>query len=565
MALTRWHTLVAALWAGITCGFLYTFGTFGTALKDKFHLGTQTNTISTCQVVVGLVTFTAGLLVDWIGVGPTLILGCLINTGSWLIFGVIATGSSTTQGVVLIFSCLAGAATWGGACVTAAVFTTLAKNFKGQSSTPIGIAKAWVGVASGVATTTYVGFFPTSDKSEERLGYLWFLSAACFLGVALSAPLLRLIDEPVSDDRLWLPLHRRYQFLTGVTLVLIGVTASATLFHDSMSSTTKVVFSSAILAVVLVPCVLLIPRCGAADARAQSMENPGLLASPLSPASVARPASPWDGGPSVMLKRVDAYILWFVIWSLQSGGILLTINMASITQSRGGGTNDAAEATAAFSCAQSLGRLFAARISDVAVRRRTTRPMGFVILTATMCAGHAVLCLPGRAALFLGTILAGMAFGSMYPLMIVIIGELFGTSRIASNYMVFDGTPSAMASLVVGKYFATAVFNANIPAGSSTCVGDQCYRLTFVAVASLQLVAGVCALVLAIRSRIVYETCYWNEPLDAPATINNTAAVRNGERMQGTKVDRPIGLGRWRHRDTDNTAPQEGQPADADA
>lgn len=532
MGLSRWHTLVAALWAGITCGFLYTYGTFGTALKDKFDLGTQSSTISTAQVAIGLITFTSGLLTDRIGVGPTLLVGAAVNTGSWLVFGAIANGFFTVPAPVVWFSLLACCATWGGACVTAAVFTVLAKNFVGQSAAPIGIAKAWVGVAAGVATTVYVGFFPTSDESPERLGYIWFLSAACFLGVALAAPMLKLLAEPASGDDLCIPNQWRYHLLTANTLVLIATTALASLLHDSMNSTERAVLSSAILVIVALPGLLLLPGGGRRrgdgaggallGAEAQVVLGAGRPSGGAVRGAGAVSRSPWASGPGKMLKRADSWLLWLVIFSLQSGGILLTTNMGNIAQSRGGGNTDAAEATAMFSCAQSLGRLFSGRLSDIAVRRRIPRPFCFVALTAIMCAAHAMLCMPGRGAFFAGTIFAGFAFGSMYPIMIVTIGELFGTERIASNYMVFDGCPGAVSSIAVGKYFAVAVYEANVPAGSDKCFGDGCYRMTFVAVAGLQLIAGSCAVALAMRSRIVYTASIFdpgptNGALPSPA------------------------------------------------
>lgn len=328
--------------------------------------------------------------------------------------------------------------------------------------------------------------------------------------------MLKFLTEPASGDYLWIPNQWRYPFLTGITLLLIAVTVVATVLHDSISDTERAALSVVMLVIVCSPAILLIPsRSRRGEFTDQLVVNEQGTAPPSSPQTtqmLARPVSPWAGGPADMLKRADAYLLLFVIFSLQSGGILLTTNMGNIASSRGGGDSDAAQATAFFSCAQSLGRLFGGRLSDVAVRRRCSRPTCFVALTVTMCVAHAILWMPGREALFLGTSLAGVAFGSMYPIMIVCIGELFGTERIASNYMVYDGTPGAIASVAIGKYFAVWVYNAHTPSGSTTCVGDACYRTTFMAVASLQLVAGACALALAVRSRTVYAKTVWSIP-----------------------------------------------------
>merc|ERR1712039_886171 len=39
----------------------------------------------------------------------------------------------------------------------------------------------------------------------------------------------------------------------------------------------------------------------------------------------------------------------------------------------------------------------------------------------------------------------------VYPLLVIVVGELFGLERVASNYMVYDGAPRALGSLVLAK------------------------------------------------------------------------------------------------------------------
>merc|ERR1719265_1159364 len=86
--LTPWHTLAASLWAATTCGYLYTFSTFSGALKSMFKLSeAELNTIGMGQVIVGLITFSTGVLVDRFGVTISLVIGALLNSTAWLVFG----------------------------------------------------------------------------------------------------------------------------------------------------------------------------------------------------------------------------------------------------------------------------------------------------------------------------------------------------------------------------------------------------------------------------------------------------------------------------------------------
>merc|ERR550532_3728848 len=88
-----------------------------------------------------------------------------------------------------------------------------------------------------------------------------------------------------------------------------------------------------------------------------------------------------------------------------------------------------------------------------------------------MAAGHAILSLPGPGALLLGVMLAGFAYGSSYPLTLFLVVELFGPERVASNYMIFDGTPGAIGTFLSAKMLAGAIYHHHAdPDGK--CRGD---------------------------------------------------------------------------------------------
>jgi len=250
-------------------------------------------------------------------------------------------------------------------------------------------------------------------------------------------------------------------------------------------------------------------------ARAPTQVAPAAPEANLSPPSLLHqvsrlPRSPWACGPLEMIQRIDMWLLWFVIFALQAGGILLTTNFGTIVESRVvGPAVPAASVTALFSATQSLGRLFGGVISDAVVRTRIfTRPAYFVVLTLLMAVAHAVLLLQGPAPLYIGVALAGWCFGSQYPVMIVTITELFGSERIASNYMVFDGFPGAVASLGIAKLLAQSVYQAYEK--DNDCYGARCYNLSYICIIFIEIAATLAAAVLALRARAVYRVILWN-------------------------------------------------------
>merc|ERR1712146_859113 len=88
---------------------------------------------------------------------------------------------------------------------------------------------------------------------------------------------------------------------------------------------------------------------------------------------------------------------------------------------------------------------------------------------------------------------------------------VFGQERVASNYMIFDGTPGAIGSLFFAKYLAQSVYQAHESPGSSTCKGDACFQLSHAVMTMAALVGLLLGVVLAMRTRYVYRHLLGND------------------------------------------------------
>ena len=128
----------------------------------------------------------------------------------------------------------------------------------------------------------------------------------------------------------------------------------------------------------------------------------------------------------------------------------------------------------------------------------------FPAMMVVMAVGHAVLCISGPVALLLGTALTGWAFGSVFPLLVLTLAEIFGKARLASNYMIFDGSPGACGAFIFAVLLKDAVYNAH--AGSDDiCHGDNCFRLSHAVIVAFQLLSAACGCCLCARVRHVYQ------------------------------------------------------------
>eukprot|EP00928_Gymnodinium_smaydae_P027122 TRINITY_DN21079_c1_g1_i1.p2 TRINITY_DN21079_c1_g1~~TRINITY_DN21079_c1_g1_i1.p2 ORF type:complete len:159 (-),score=17.92 TRINITY_DN21079_c1_g1_i1:367-843(-) len=144
---TRWHVLVACIWAAIGCGFAYTFSTFSQALKVEYTLSQENlETIGIATTTVGFVTFSCGLLVDAFGARTMIVVGGLLNASAWFVYGALTMQSVPLGSPALIFLLLGLLATYGSACVTGSVFGILASSGPGMRT--ISLIKSMMAMCS---------------------------------------------------------------------------------------------------------------------------------------------------------------------------------------------------------------------------------------------------------------------------------------------------------------------------------------------------------------------------------------------------------------------------------
>eukprot|EP00927_Polykrikos_kofoidii_P016835 TRINITY_DN17637_c0_g1_i1.p1 TRINITY_DN17637_c0_g1~~TRINITY_DN17637_c0_g1_i1.p1 ORF type:complete len:513 (-),score=54.97 TRINITY_DN17637_c0_g1_i1:107-1645(-) len=500
-AVSKWHVVVAGITAGVGCGFAYSFGTYSDALKLHDNLSdSNVSTVGIATLVVGFITFSSGLLVDRFGASTMLLVGGLTNASAWCMFGFFAINLTIPLAMrTAVFFSLSVIATYGAAICTGAVFGTITKSFPGPDrATAIGIGKAWVGIATGLATTMYDGYFPSDPKSPEHLNYLFFVSGMCCVMILVSAPFIRVPEANNTDtEKLLMPHNLRFGYLTVVTLVVIALTVTVNIMGKHASQQVKTIFAVTLTVGALLPWALLLPG------NSSTVSHESTRAGDVALLRDA-PRSPWESGPLQMMMRADAWMLWFVIFALQGGGTVLTTNFGAILDARPHTDVTGDSASALFSASQSFGRLFGGKLSDLIMSTKTlTRPTALIILTVVMGIAHTMLLIDGTGAFYVAVILAGMCFGSMYPIMIVSIAEMFGSERIASNYMVFDGFPGAVAAVVISKFLFGAF--------------ESQQHACFICLACIEFAAAMMAVMLSCRSRAVYNIL-WVPPPALPET-----------------------------------------------
>ena len=196
-----------------------------------------------------------------------------------------------------------------------------------------------------------------------------------------------------------------------------------------------------------------------------------------------------------LLQTIPA---WLLIWCgivMVGSGTMMTNNMGQMVESLSFDTETMTPASMAmFSVAQAGSRILTGALSDAALTWQIgpmddgiPRPVFLIVAAFVGALAHAVLAMATAPAMFIiGILLAGVAFGMVWPLMVLICGEVFGMKNMATNYLLYDGTTSATGTLLFSKFVTQMVYERHTQEDSNTCFGQECFE------ASQWIVAAAC-------------------------------------------------------------------------
>jgi len=180
---------------------------------------------------------------------------------------------------------------------------------------------------------------------------------------------------------------------------------------------------------------------------------------------------------------------------LVGSGTVMTNNLGQMVSSLQFSPVVTPSALALFSVSQSFGRVMTGAVSEVAVGRGYPRSVFLTMASMVALIAHGILAISTTQLPFIfGVALSGLAFGMIWPLMVLMVGELFGTEHHGQNYMLFDGATSAIGTLAITKGIAQTVYDHH--GDGTNCSGIACFQATHVAVVALTLVSAALSLLI---------------------------------------------------------------------
>jgi len=227
---------------------------------------------------------------------------------------------------------------------------------------------------------------------------------------------------------------------------------------------------------------------------------------------------------------------WLMIWTcviLVGGGTVMTNNIGQMTEALGFDPAMISASLALFSAAQGASRVCTGIASELALKWHlpwyfgcfssggggtaggVPRPAFLVLASLVSAASHFILAVSTTEEAFaFGVTLSGVAFGMVWPMMVLITGEVFGNRHVGANYMFYDGFSSAAGTLLLSKFVAQEVYDEHIvenhgdPGAATTdfmCLGAGCFANSHVIVSLLSLTCVVSSIGLIRTTRHVYN------------------------------------------------------------
>ena len=205
------------------------------------------------------------------------------------------------------------------------------------------------------------------------------------------------------------------------------------------------------------------------------------------------------------MLTVDFWILFLAMACGMGSGLATVNNISQIGGSLGYTSFETSTLVSLWSIWNFLGRFGAGYVSDYFLHLRGwARPLFMVITLATMCIGHVVIAsgLPG--ALYAGSVLVGVCYGSQWSLMPTIASEIFGVVHMGTIFNTIT-IASPVGSYIFSVRVVGYIYDKEASAEGNTCTGTQCFMLSFLIMASATLLGSLAALGLYFRTKSFYN------------------------------------------------------------
>ncbi|XP_061945987.1 protein NUCLEAR FUSION DEFECTIVE 4-like isoform X2 [Populus nigra] len=510
-----WVGLAAAVWVLIAAGNGYNFPLYSPSLKSVLGLNQQQITILgvandigesvgllpgiACNkfppwalLSVGVVFCFLGYGVLWLTVTQT-----VIGLPYWLIWVALVVATNST--------------TWFGT----AVLVTNMRNFPLSRGTVSGILKGYAGIAAAVYTVIYKLVLKDSD-SELLLILTLGIPILCLAMMYFIRPCSPASGEDSSE-------HVHFIFSQVASVLLALYLLITTIISGVVSLSDTVSYILVLIMVIILMSPLAIP-----------------VKMTLFPAEHKRHVPPSDSSDHLVPKEGESTPTDSLLTPSSSGtnlgsfyenddaldaDILLAVGEGAVKKKRrprrgvAFGLEDTTLLLTLFSFCNFVGRIGSGAVSEHFVRlKMIPRTLWMTFALMVMLVTFILFAFALNGILYAAIPLLGICYGVLYAIMVPTVSELFGLKHFGLIYS-FMGLGNPIGALLFSGTLAGYVYDAEAAKqSSSSCVGPDCFKMTFLVLAGVCGLGTILSIILTVRIRPVYELLYSGGSFRLPQT-----------------------------------------------
>ncbi|EES16459.1 hypothetical protein BDA96_08G209000 [Sorghum bicolor] len=511
-ARTRWSALAASALIQCCAGSSYCFGVYSPALKaSQRYDQSALDAVAFFKDVGANVGVLSGLLAAWAPAGgrrrPWLVLlvGALLCVAGYLpIWLAVAGVAPAPLPLMCLYMLLAAQAQtfFNTADVVSAV-----ENFPDRRGTVIGIMKGFLGLSGAILVQIYrtIHIDPSS-----------FILMLAVLPTAVTLVLMYFVD--VHNP------HERYnkKFLDAFSLIAVTVAGYLMILIIcgqifSISSAVQSICFVVLLILVMSPVAVAL-KAQTPHEESISEQRTGLLREEVAEDSENATSSTALGGSDQDLSagkenlnvlqamcKLNFWLLFLAMACGMGSGLATVNNISQIGGSLGYTTKETSTLVSLWSIWNFSGRFGAGFISDHFLRLRGVgRPFFIGVTLLIMSVGHAIISSGLPASLYIGSVLIGMCYGCQWALMPSITSEIFGLNHFGTIFNTV-AVASPVGSYILSVRIVGYIYDIESSPDEHSCVGKQCFALSFMIMAGVCMFGSAVAFVLFIRTRKFYR------------------------------------------------------------
>ncbi|KAK3219236.1 hypothetical protein Dsin_013206 [Dipteronia sinensis] len=537
-----WIGLAAAVWVELSAGNAYNFPLYSSTLKSVLGFSQQQVALLGVANDIGEnVGLLPGIACNIFPPWAVLLMGAVLCFFGYGLVWLSVSQTIETLPFWLLFLALVVAAN-SNAWFGTAVLVTNMRNFPLSRGTVAGILKGYAGISAAVYTVIYSIVL---NQSATRL--LLFMALGLPVICLLMMYFVRVCTPASGEDS---SEHGHFVFtqtasvLLAIYVSVISITSDLVSLSDAVSYILIVIMVVFLMSPLVIPIKMtLFPSKSKTTIPPDNLDREEVDSTQTNP--LLKPSSSATNlgnfyenenenddvqmllamGEGAVLKKkrrprrgedfklceafikADFWLLWFVYFLGIGAGVTVLNNLAQIGTSLG--VDDTTILLCLFSFFNFAGRLGSGAVSEHFVRSKTIpRTVWMACTHVLMVFTFLLFASAVNGTLHAATALLGVCYGIIFSLLVPTASELFGLKHfgIIYNFMLL-GNP--IGALLFSGLLAGYVYDAEAAKqGSSSCLGAECFRLTFLILAGVCGLGSILSIILTVRIRTVYQMLY---------------------------------------------------------